>query len=183
MMVGHTGLTERNTLRAAATLASSIASTTVVGLSLLLMPGMAADGQVAEHRTVPVSTVSVSGDRAIGADGVHLYGEVSKPNQPGKGYFIFSKVGAQVIGAIYYPQSEYSCFVGQQADTRLNVNLVESSGQASEKFEVPLKPMYAINTIGPAEAKALSACRQVATAVQRRSEQTASTPTFITPQT
>jgi hypothetical protein len=167
-MLGHTGRTKQNTLWAGTAFARNVSASSVLGLCLLVLPGMAAEDPVAENRTL-----AVSGDRSISSDGVHLYGEARKPNQPGKGYFIFSKVGSQVVGALYYPHSEYSCFIGRQADARLNVNLVES-GHASERFEVPLSPMYAIDKIGSAEASALSVCRQEAAAVRERSEQTAS---------
>lgn len=170
MTANYTGQTERNTLRAGAAFVRNVLASSVLGLGLLIAPGMAAEGLVAEHRALTASV-----EREAGTDGIHLYGEVSKPNQSGKGYVIFSKVGSQVVGAIYYPQSEYSCFVGQQADTRLNVNSVES-GRASEGFEVRLKPMYAIDTIGSAEASALAVCRQEAAAVRQRVQQTARTP-------
>jgi hypothetical protein len=165
-MVGHVGRTKQNILRVGAALTRSALASSVLGFGLLIAPGIAAEGPVAEHRTV-----TASGDRTTGADGIHFYGEVSKPNQPGKGYVIFSKNGSQVIGAIYYPQSEYSCFIGRQAETQLNVTLV------------PLNPMYAIDTIGSAEARALSVCRQEAARVRERPEQTASTPIFSMPQT
>jgi hypothetical protein len=177
MMASYTDQTEQNTLRAGAAFVRNVLASSVLGLGLIIVPGMAAEGLVAKHRTLTTSV-----DRAIGTDGVHLYGEVSKPNQPGKGYVIFSKAGSQVIGAIYYPQSEFSCFVGKQADTRLNVNLVES-GRASEGVEVRLKPMYAIHTIGSAEASALAVCRQEAAPVRQRAEQTARTPAFSLPRT
>jgi hypothetical protein len=176
-MVGHVGRTKQNILRVGAALTRSALASSVLGFGLLIAPGIAAEGPVAEHRTV-----TASGDRTTGADGIHFYGEVSKPNQPGKGYVIFSKNGSQVIGAIYYPQSEYSCFIGRQAETQLNVTLVES-GHASAGVEVPLNPMYAIDTIGSAEARALSVCRQEAARVRERLEQTASTPIFSMPQT
>jgi hypothetical protein len=139
-----------------------------LGLSPCIVPAMAAEIAPSSEQTM------TSGDLKTNADEIYLYGEVSKPDQPGKGYFIFSKTGSQVVGAIYYPHSEYSCFMGRQDNARLDVKLVESGEHASPVFEVPLNPMYAIAKIGSAEAKALSACRQEAMMVRTNPGKTAS---------
>lgn len=156
MMVSNLGQKWLHRLQAGVALISS-----ALGLTLFVVAPTTAGGAMRGEQTAMSKGMS-QGDRTMGADGIYLYGEVSDPNQPGKGYFIFSKSGSQVVGAIYYPQSEYSCFMGRQADARLNVNLVESGEHASNGFEVPLNPMYAIAKVGAAEAKALAACQQQA---------------------
>ncbi|MCP6760906.1 MAG: hypothetical protein NHB32_19660 [Fischerella sp. CENA71] len=45
-------------------------------------------------------------------DGVYLYGQSPKPGQLGQGYIVFEKRQNKIIGALYMPSSEYSCFNG-----------------------------------------------------------------------
>ncbi len=45
-------------------------------------------------------------------DGVYLYGQSRKPGQLGQGYIVFEKRRNKIIGALYMPSSEYSCFNG-----------------------------------------------------------------------
>ncbi|WGV23661.1 hypothetical protein [Halotia branconii] len=45
-------------------------------------------------------------------DGIYLYGQSPKPNQLGQGYVLFQKQQDKVIGALYMPNSEFSCFQG-----------------------------------------------------------------------
>lgn len=45
-------------------------------------------------------------------DGIYLYGESPKPNQAGQGYIVFQRHHGKVIGALYMPNSEFSCFNG-----------------------------------------------------------------------
>ncbi|MBD2442579.1 hypothetical protein H6G25_05055 [Dolichospermum sp. FACHB-1091] len=48
-------------------------------------------------------------------DGIYLYGQSSTPNQLGQGYIVFEKHQSKIIGALYVPQSEFSCFQGSLA--------------------------------------------------------------------
>ncbi|WP_315789331.1 hypothetical protein [Fischerella sp. JS2] len=45
-------------------------------------------------------------------NGIYLYGQSPQPGQLGQGYIIFEKRQNQIIGALYMPSSEYSCFNG-----------------------------------------------------------------------
>ncbi|MEC4883891.1 MAG: hypothetical protein SAL70_21560 [Scytonema sp. PMC 1070.18] len=45
-------------------------------------------------------------------DGIYLYGQTQKPHQIGKDYIVFEKQQDKVIGALYMPSSEFSCFNG-----------------------------------------------------------------------
>ncbi|GAA6620907.1 hypothetical protein [Scytonema sp. NUACC26] len=45
-------------------------------------------------------------------DGIYLYGESPKPSQLGQGYIVFEKQQGKVLGALYTPHSEFSCFNG-----------------------------------------------------------------------
>jgi len=60
-------------------------------------------------------------------DGVYLYGQSAQPNQVGQGYIVFQKRQNQVIGALYMPNSEFSCFQGN----------IESSGELAMTVTAP----------------------------------------------
>jgi hypothetical protein len=45
-------------------------------------------------------------------NGVYLYGQSQKPEQIGKGYIVFEQQQGKVVGAMYMPRSEFSCFNG-----------------------------------------------------------------------
>ncbi|AKG20601.1 hypothetical protein [Calothrix sp. 336/3] len=45
-------------------------------------------------------------------DGVYVYGQSTKPWQTGKGYIVFEQNQGKIIGALYVPKSEFSCFQG-----------------------------------------------------------------------
>lgn len=46
-------------------------------------------------------------------DGIYLYGQSPEPEQLGQEYIIFEVQNGNVIGALYMPQSEFSCFDGK----------------------------------------------------------------------
>ncbi|KAB8315901.1 hypothetical protein SD81_031735 [Tolypothrix campylonemoides VB511288] len=65
------------------------------------------------------ATVAATGAKFPQQDGVYLYGQSPKSGELGQGYIIFEKRQSKVIGALYMPSSEFSCFNGT----------LESSGQ------------------------------------------------------
>jgi len=60
-------------------------------------------------------------------DGIYLYGQSSTPNQLGQGYIVFQKHQSKIIGALYVPQSEFSCFQGSLAKSGELAMTVKSS--------------------------------------------------------
>jgi len=60
-------------------------------------------------------------------DGTYLYGQSSTPNQLGQGYILFQKQQGKIIGALYVPQSEFSCFQGTLAKSGELAMTVKSS--------------------------------------------------------
>lgn len=92
-------------------------------------------------------------------DGIHLYGEANAANQLEKGYFIFQQLGQKIVGAMYYPQSEYTCFTGNRTATNIHLQSFEIgnqplSGQAA--LDVSLPKLYKIAQIGGSERQALA---------------------------
>jgi hypothetical protein len=63
-------------------------------------------------------------------DGIYLYGQSSEPNQLGQGYIVFQKQQGKVIGALYMPSSEFSCFQGTIAKSgELAMTVTSSPGE------------------------------------------------------
>ena len=60
-------------------------------------------------------------------DGTYLYGQSSTPNQLGQGYILFQKQQSKIIGALYVPHSEFSCFQGTLAKSGELAMTVRSS--------------------------------------------------------
>ena len=54
-------------------------------------------------------------------------GKKSTPNQLGQGYILFQKQQSKIIGALYVPQSEFSCFQGTLAKSGELAMTVKSS--------------------------------------------------------
>jgi hypothetical protein len=121
-----------------------------LGLSQVMMVGAIASENLA---VVPQS-------------GTYLYGEANTVNQLGKQYVIFAQSGQQIVGALYSPQSEYSCFMGQRTNNKLTVQVFESIAQVQThpqpSFQLQLPTLNAISHIGPKERQVLASCQQEA---------------------
>lgn len=65
------------------------------------------------------------------ADGTYLYGQSSEPQQLGKEYIVFEARQGKVIGAMYLPSSEYSCFYGTLDAKQLNLTVANPYDQTA----------------------------------------------------
>jgi hypothetical protein len=109
----------------------------------------------------------------LAQDGVFLYGEANTANQVGKGYFIFQRSGQQVVGAMYFPQSEYTCFTGQLTATNINLQpfgpgvQTESNQEATQAaIQVALPSLHQLSQVGSADRQVLASCQKEAIALQ-----------------
>lgn len=89
-----------------------------------------------------------------------MYGETAQPNQVGKGYVVFQRQGQRVVGAFHYPQSEFSCFVGEQVNQQLEVTTLGLGSEAPMSVQVPLTQLHTIATVGQSEQHSLKVCQQ-----------------------
>ena len=69
-------------------------------------------------------------------DGVYLYGQSPAPDQLGQEYMVFEVERGQVVGALYLPQSEFSCFQGTLNSGKLA--MVVASGPGTEPYPDPV---------------------------------------------
>jgi hypothetical protein len=114
-------------------------------------------------------------------DGIYLYGQSSIPNQLGQGYIVFKKHQGKVIGALYMPSSEFSCFQGTIAKSgELAMTVTSSPGetgltQVSTAGNIPrlyeedavtyahsiaLQDYYQLNSVSNHDRQILQSCSQ-----------------------
>lgn len=83
--------------------------------------------------TIPTTTRQRRGTSIVNfpeKDGIYLYGQSSTPNQLGQGYIVFQQQQGKVTGALYMPNSEYSCFQGTLAQSgELAMTVTSSPGE------------------------------------------------------
>ena len=78
---------------------------------------------------VPVSTAKI-------ADGVYLYGQSSEPGEMGKEYIVFESRQGKVVGAMYLPNSEYTCFYGTLDSKQMNLTVVNPYDQSAFSHKI-----------------------------------------------
>ncbi|PAX52665.1 hypothetical protein [Brunnivagina elsteri] len=114
-------------------------------------------------------------------DGIYLYGQSPKPAQLGQGYVVFEKRDGKVTGAMYLPDSEYSCFNGtldKSGELAMTVNgypgevnstqvaynesvpRINSDEPVSYAYSLALRDFYRLNTVGNVDRDILKACQQ-----------------------
>lgn len=69
-------------------------------------------------------------------DGVYLYGQAAKPDELGKGYFVFEAKKGQVVGALYMPRSSFDCAAGRFDANQLALTVTNSYDRTTNPFEI-----------------------------------------------
>ncbi|BAZ53766.1 hypothetical protein NIES4103_64490 [Nostoc sp. NIES-4103] len=116
-------------------------------------------------------------------DGIYLYGQSPQPNQLGQGYVLFQRQQGKIMGALYMPQSEFSCFEGtidKSGELAMTVmgspdesasnevatanRLPDFSGDepATYAYSVALQDYHQLNTISANDRRILQMCTQSA---------------------
>ncbi|MBD2386992.1 hypothetical protein [Cylindrospermum sp. FACHB-282] len=115
-------------------------------------------------------------------DGTYLYGQSPEPNQLGQGYIVFEKQQSRVMGALYTPNSEFSCFQGtisQSGDLAMTVTSSPGEGgptQVSTSSKIPkvsddesftyaysveLQDYNQLNSLSANDRRILQMCNQI----------------------
>ncbi|MBD2445637.1 hypothetical protein H6G76_00425 [Nostoc sp. FACHB-152] len=113
-------------------------------------------------------------------DGIYLYGQSPTANEIGQGYIIFKKQQSRVIGALYMPSSEFSCFQGtidKSGELAMTVNGSQDEVGSSEvattstipsvsdddfsnyAHSVALQDYHPIKSIGASDRRILQMCQ------------------------
>lgn len=116
-------------------------------------------------------------------DGIYLYGQSPNPNQAGQGYVLFQKQKGRVSGALYMPDSEFSCFQGTlETSGELAMTVTGSPAETSltqvatsnrlptlyndefitYAYSVTLQNYHPINAISANDRRILQECNQPA---------------------
>ncbi|BAZ31902.1 hypothetical protein NIES4074_43750 [Cylindrospermum sp. NIES-4074] len=114
-------------------------------------------------------------------DGIYLYGQSLEANQLGQGYIIFQKQQDRVIGALYVPSSEFSCFQGTLGQSgKLAMTVTGSPGEGgptevatasripritddepiSYAYSVTLQDYHQLNSVSANDRRILQICNQ-----------------------
>ncbi|NET59294.1 MAG: hypothetical protein F6K47_25090 [Symploca sp. SIO2E6] len=81
-------------------------------------------------------------------NGTYLYGQSSKPEQIGQEYLVFEANQGKVVGALYMPSSEFSCFHGTLDSNHLNLIVVNPYDQTAISHVIARKQSSPIATAG-----------------------------------
>ncbi|ARV57350.1 hypothetical protein BZZ01_00755 [Nostocales cyanobacterium HT-58-2] len=113
-------------------------------------------------------------------DGIYLYGQSPKSGQLGQGYIIFEKQQGKVVGALYMPSSEFSCFNGTlhssgelamtvtgypgdksptQVATNNTLPRVMDDESSTYAHSVTLQDYYSLNNISAIDRRILQMCQ------------------------
>ncbi|MBO1059990.1 MAG: hypothetical protein HEQ14_03340 [Aphanizomenon flos-aquae CP01] len=114
-------------------------------------------------------------------DGIYLYGESLTPNQLGQGYIIFQKQQDKIIGALYFPQSEFTCFQGKltksgelammvrtlpgevgtmEVATISTIPKINENEFATYPYSVTLQDYYRLSSVSSHDREILQICQQ-----------------------
>lgn len=81
--------------------------------------------------TNSVAIAQVPSSEAPLPDGIYLYGQSAQPEQIGTEYLVFESRQGKVIGAVYLPSSEFSCFYGSLDTKQMNLTVVNPYDQTA----------------------------------------------------
>jgi hypothetical protein len=85
--------------------------------------------QVATNNAIAISQLPTANTSI--PDGTYLYGQSNQPQQIGKEYIVFEARQGKVVGAMYLPSSEYSCFYGTLDAKQLNLTVANPYDQTA----------------------------------------------------
>lgn len=81
-------------------------------------------------------------------DGIYLYGKSSQPGVIGKEYLVFEANQGRVVGALYMPNSEYSCFSGTFNSKQLDLTVANAYNQTAMAHTVARSQATQLAAVG-----------------------------------
>lgn len=136
---------------------------------------------VPEAQQSIINSGAAKDNQFVQQDGVYLYGQSPKPYQVGQGYVVFEKREGKVVGAMYMPNSEYSCFNGtldKSGELAMTVNGYLGEGNSTQvasndsvsrinddepvqyAYSLALRDFYRLNQVSNVDRDILEACQQ-----------------------
>lgn len=93
-------------------------------------------------------TQATSRNASMPDDGIYFYGESSQPGEIGKEYLVFEADQGNVLGAVYMPQSEYSCFYGTLDSKQMNLTVIDPYNQTALSHTIARQQRSPIAAVG-----------------------------------
>lgn len=81
-------------------------------------------------------------------DGTYLYGQSSQPEQIGQEYIVFEARQGKLIGALYMPHSEFSCFYGSVDAQQMNLTVVNPYDQTAISHTIARERQSPVAAVG-----------------------------------
>jgi hypothetical protein len=91
-----------------------------------------------ENANFSSMSLAQSGTGAI-ADGTYLYGQSPVADELGQEYVVFQVKEDRVVGAVYLPQSEFSCFSGTIDAKQMNLSVRDPYDSSVYSYEIALQ--------------------------------------------
>lgn len=92
-------------------------------------------------------------------NGAYLYGQVPQPNQIRQAYVVFQHHNGKVVGAVFEPRSEFSCFAGTADPNALQVKTV-GFNSVPVTTEIELSSLHPIMAMSDNDQRILATCKQ-----------------------
>ncbi|MEA5533548.1 hypothetical protein [Crocosphaera sp. XPORK-15E] len=151
----------------------------ILGLGTLnSLPAVAAQKEVSNPQNrVTQPLLAQTSSSHLPANQVYLYGRSPQPEEIGQEYMVFRIEKGEIKGAVYLPQSEFSCFSGTVKGGQMNLSIIDpydgskyaysialegSSPMASnaQLSEINLEGYHRLNSISDNDHRILSTCLQ-----------------------
>lgn len=110
----------------------------VMMLAFVTLPIAPSSGQEGQSKDEANSNSSVI------PNGIYLYGQSQKPDQIGKEYIVFKAEDGELVGALYMPRSEFSCFRGEIAANQLQMIVDHPYEDSTHPYAIALTARDAI---------------------------------------
>jgi hypothetical protein len=94
------------------------------------------------------------------SDGMFLYGQTPQPNKLRHEYVVFSHQDGAVVGAIYYPRSEFVCFTGSLENKTIDIKSVDTSNAKNAEAKIELSDLQQVSNISSTDQRILSMCKK-----------------------
>lgn len=91
----------------------------------------------AQNNNPEQDSEDANGEGAM-ANGTYLYGQSPQVDQLGKQYIVFEVTGEKVVGALYMPHSEFSCFQGEITPNRLEMTVDDPYNESTHPYAIAL---------------------------------------------
>ena len=97
-------------------------------------------------------------------DGIYLYGDTPQPNQVLQNYIVFQRQNDRVVGAIYAPRSDFTCFTGKIQGNTLYGKAISAGKIQTVEVNTQLTNLHSIRKISSNDRRILSMCQDTAQA-------------------